>query len=142
MKVLMATSRTQGAVGGDYCWTVEGELVLGGPILECCRADQCGCTRGFPGLASERATTTALIEDHPDLDRGLLAIAIRESLDRQGWLASFGPDVIDQGLEDEVALIERIAAAFPVGTVIGRHGTEVHSRRAAAAWPDLEVVDP
>lgn len=133
MKVLVATSRTQGAVAGDYCCTVEGELVLGGPILECCRASQCGCARGFPGLASERATTTAMIEDRPHLDNTLLAIAVRESLDRQGWLAALGPDEIDQGVEDEVALIELIAGAFPVGWVIGRCGTQIHQRCAAAA---------
>ncbi|CAN5605831.1 hypothetical protein BH24ACT5_BH24ACT5_07320 [soil metagenome] len=133
MKVLVATNRTQGAVTGDYCWTVEGELVLGGPMLECCDADECGCARGFPGLASSRATTTAIIEDRPDLDRRLLATAIRESLDRQGWLAGLGPDLIDECLADEVALIEEIAGAFAAGTVIGRHGTEVHARRAVAA---------
>jgi len=74
-----------------------------------------------------------MIEDRPDVDRTLLAIAIRESLDRQGWLAALGPDEIDQGVEDEIALIELIAGAFAVGSTIGRRGTQVHQRRAAAA---------
>jgi hypothetical protein len=133
MKVLVATNRTQGAEPGDYCWTVEGELVLGGPILECCRADQCGCGRGFPGLASAKATTTATILDRLELNRELLGLAIQESLRRQGWLGALGPDEVEQGVEDEIQLIELIAGSFDVGTVLGRHGTQVFARRAAAA---------
>lgn len=132
MRVLVATSRTQGAADGDYCWTVEGELVLARAIMECRHADECGCARGFPGLASERATTTAAIEDRPGLDHQLLAIAIRESLGRQGWLGALSEEEIDRGVEDEIALIELVARAFPVGSVVGRHGTQVHVRRSVA----------
>ena len=133
MQVLVATSRTQGTDPRDYCWTVEGELVLGGPILECRRADQCGCGRGFPGLASSRATTTATIVDRSELNRELLGLAIEDSLGRQGWLGALGQDEVDQGVEDEVQLIELITGIFNVGTVLGRHGTHVFSRCSAAA---------
>ena len=133
MKVLVATRWTQGSEPGDYCWTVEGELVLGGPILECRRGDQCGCGRGFPGLASAKATTTAVIVDRSDLNRELLGLAIRDSLGRQGWLRALDPDEIDEGIEDEIQLIELITGSFDVGTLLGRHGSEVFARRAAAA---------
>ena len=34
MRVLVATSHTQGERPDDYCWTIEGELVRL-PLLEC-----------------------------------------------------------------------------------------------------------
>ncbi len=69
MRVLVATSKLQGAASGDDSWTVDGEPVLAEPILECCRPQSCGCGRGFPGLASARATTTAMVVVRPELDR-------------------------------------------------------------------------
>ena len=63
MRVLVATSEGQGTQPGDYCWTVEGEIVLTGPLLECADPHRCGCGRGFPGLGSARATTTATVVD-------------------------------------------------------------------------------
>lgn len=132
MKVLVATCQTQGGRDDDYCWTVEGELVLGAPILECDSADTCGCGRGFPGLASSRATTTAMIVERPELNRASLATAIYDSLQRQGYLDVVPDEDIDQGLADEIELIEDITAAFEVGTVVGRSGTTVHARSRAA----------
>jgi len=49
MRVLVATSKLQGAASGDDSWPVDGEPVLAEPILECCRPQSCGCGRGFPG---------------------------------------------------------------------------------------------
>lgn len=67
MKLLTATREGQGERGGDFCFAVEGELVMLGLV---CRADEqnpgsggCGCGRAFVGLASRRATTTALVRD-------------------------------------------------------------------------------
>jgi hypothetical protein len=130
MRVLVATSKTQGTVDGDYCWTVEGELVLAGPLLECASPDRCGCGRGFPGLASCRATTTAMIVDRPYVDRADLGQAICDSLARQGWLQGMEQHEVEQGVEDEIARIEEVTAAFPTGAILGRHGTQVTMR----AW--------
>jgi hypothetical protein len=44
MKVLTATSDTQGWRDNDFCWTVEGELVLLAPI-ECGRAGATSCPK-------------------------------------------------------------------------------------------------
>ena len=61
MLVLIATNELQGTAPDDYAWTVEGELVT--PVAtECASADRCGCARGFPGLESARATTTAMVD--------------------------------------------------------------------------------
>jgi hypothetical protein len=133
MRVLVATSRTQGLVDGDYCYTVDGELVLCGPPLECCSPEHCGCGRGFPGLASCRATTTAMIVELPELDRAQLGRAISDSLVRQGWLAGLAQSEIDEGVEDEITLIERVTKAFPLGAVLGRRGSQVSMRSFEAA---------
>ena len=133
MKVLVATNQSQGVETGDFCFTLDGELVLSGPSLECDQPVRCGCGRGFPGLGSCRATTTAMVVDRPEIDRALLADVIRDSLDRQGWLGPFDPDEVDELVDDEIELIERITAAFPVGAVLRRDGTEVWERISRAA---------
>ena len=86
MRVLVATSEGQGTRPGDYCWTIEGEIVLTGPLLECADPQGCGCGRGFPGLGSARATTTAAVVDRAGISVDDLRRAVRDSLDRQGWL--------------------------------------------------------
>ena len=84
MKVLVATGDGQGEVAGDFCFTVEGELVTLG-TLECSSPDVCGCGRSFAGLASARATTTARVADLPHMTRDDVRLAIDESLRRGGW---------------------------------------------------------
>lgn len=59
MKVLVATNETRGMFEDDYCWTVEGELVYIQTVA--CQNPASGCDRGFAGLSSERATTTAMV---------------------------------------------------------------------------------
>jgi hypothetical protein len=133
MKVLVATNQSQGVETGDYCFALDGELVLSGPSLECDDPARCGCGRGFPGLGSCRATTTAMVADRPEIDRTMLAEVIRDSLDRQGWLRPFEPGLVAELVDDEVELIEHITAAFPVGAVLRRDGTEVWERARRAA---------
>ncbi len=99
MKVLVATRQTQGSQLGDYSWTVEGELVT--PVtVECCSAHLCGCGRGFSGLGSDRATTTAMVADLPDLQPELLRTAIEDSLDRAGWLEHLEDDEVSEIVEE------------------------------------------
>jgi hypothetical protein len=81
MKVLTATSRTQGERSGDYCFCVEGELVTL-PQVICARDARnpdggCGCGRGWirsgltqhdwpdVGAASVAAESADLASDHP-----------------------------------------------------------------------------
>ena len=116
MKLLTATAQTQGARSNDYDWTVEGELIR---VDVVCGRDQrdpdagCGCGRGFAGMSSQRATTTALVRDvplsHPDL-----CLALTASLAAAGYHLS--PDEIAAEAD---ALIEA-ASTFPVGAVVER----------------------
>lgn len=87
MNVLVATARTQGTGPGDFCWTVEGELVYLGPVCGRDRDDPddggCGCGRAFAGLSSQRSTTTALVD--LDISRGDYLQAVAAGLDQAGW---------------------------------------------------------
>ncbi|MBB2989341.1 hypothetical protein FHR72_000804 [Mycolicibacterium iranicum] len=114
MKILVATSHTQGTHPGDYHFCIERELVW---IQEpCCRDLQnpdgpCGCGRGFAGAASHRATTTAMVVES-GLSRDDVILAFETSLSDGGWPAAWAEDVADENLE--------IAARLPAGAIITR----------------------
>jgi hypothetical protein len=132
MRVLVATKQTQGSQPGDYAATVEGELVT--PVAaECDSPRTCGCGRGFPGLASNRATTTAMVVDRPDLDPDEVRDAIEDSLERGGWLDHLDDDEVEALLDEHMICIDTVCSAFPVGTVVSRWGAKVYSRPTAAA---------
>lgn len=132
MKVLVATRRTQGLRPDDYCSTIDGELVLAGAVIECSSPERCGCGRGFPGLASARATTTAIIVERPEIHLHEMSMAIRESLDRQGYLDVLDDEEADELVEAECWRLAAITRAWPVGTVLERrHGCLAARQRVA-----------
>jgi len=129
MLVLVATKETQGESEGDYCHAVEGELVT--PItVECCLPDRCGCGRGFPGLVSAQATTTAIVVDRPGITPALLRAAVVDSLERGGWSTPSGPggldemldEMVDEMVDEHVTAISRISHAFGELAVVRRDG--------------------
>ena len=115
MKVLVATSRTQGARTTDYHWCVEGELVwVQHPCDRDLRRDphSCGCGRGFAGLASHRATTTAMVKEIAWITLDVYVEALRESFEAGGWPTSLAHIVgVDQAI---------FASAWPAGTILER----------------------
>jgi hypothetical protein len=126
MKVLSATSETQGWRDNDFCWTVEGELVLFVPF-ECCRGsidDGCGCRRSMAGAVSHLATTTMKVIERNELDHDTYFALITGALQSQGYvndrlLADPEVSVWVHNLADELA---DLAEAHPVGTVFERRG--------------------
>lgn len=146
MRVLVATNQLQGTIEGDYAHTVEGELVLV-EVAECANPQRCGCGRGWPGMASRKATTTAMVVDLEHLSERDLRQAISDWLETSGWTELFQSaaalgegstepfDDVDEMLaamvDEHVELIDEVCAAFPVGTVLERHGTVVQER----GWP-------
>jgi hypothetical protein len=118
MKVLTATSETQGARDNDFDWTIEGELVW---IESPCARDErdpdggrCGCGRAFSGLSSHRATTTARVSDL-DLTRDDMITAYA------GYLDSAGYGVFTEAeLADEVDQLLDMCATWRTGDVIER----------------------
>jgi hypothetical protein len=128
MRLLTATARGQGERDNDFNWCIEGELVI--PPLLVCRADRddpdggCGCGRGFGGLASHRATTTALVRD-VGMSRDEYIAAVRTSLDDQGWGIASAEPIASEMLA--------VASALPLDVVIERRLDSIQVRRSAAA---------
>ena len=132
MLVLVATKDGQGEIPGDYSWCVEGELVTA-VVAECADGDRCGCSRGFPGLASSRATTTAMVADLEHLSEQDVRDAVHDSLERGGWFDLIPEDEAHELVDEHIEVINEICAAFRVGTVLGRIGTSVFDRSIARA---------
>jgi len=151
MLVLVATNELQGVASDDYTCTVEGELVT--PVAtECRNGDTCGCTRGFPGLASGKATTTAMVVDRPGVTEQDVREAIYDWLDRGGWIDLLEDTAVDRSvaaghggcvsvtdldeidlivdgiIEEHVEMITGVCTAYPEGTVVVRHGALVTAR--------------
>ena len=135
MNVLVATEQTQGAREDDYSWSTPGELVMFGMI---CADDLrgtgngCGCGRGFAGLHSDRATTTAEVASWPgSLDD--LVLAFRDNLARGGWLQYLPQDEAEEAVLVAVMEVLRVADRYPVGTVLGTSIGTQYVRQATAA---------
>lgn len=134
MKLLTATSLTQGERDNDFDWCVEGELIRFDVV--CGRGardpdDSCGCGRGFAGMSSMRATTTALVRDVP-MERLDVQTALAASLHAAGYLPD--PDDVDAVAEEAEELIE-IAGAFDVGDVIERRLDLLRVRSSSSSSP-------
>jgi hypothetical protein len=117
MKLLTATRERQGERDDDFCYAVEGELVLLGFVCATDETDPdggCGCGRAFSGMSSMRATTTALVRDL-DLSIDDLRLAV------EGYYLSAGmgaelADVVSAAVDELVA----ISPSLPEGAVLGR----------------------
>jgi len=114
MKVLVATSKTQGAREDDFSRTVDGELVFdAGPcvaVLEGAVWD-CDCSIAFRGVASAELTTTAVVADLP---MGLKEYqrAVRDGLRRMGICAECAKSCGHAA--------RMLALRWPIGTVLER----------------------
>lgn len=134
MKLLVATNRTQGDAEGDYTYCVPRELLW---ITMVCDRDLrdpdggCGCGRGFGGLTSHRATTTAEVADL-DITEADLRLAVTTSLSDQGWLppelASEHQEIVDEAVE----LVRALADPLPEGTIVRRRIDDFHAFPPAA----------
>lgn len=128
MLVLQATDRTQGHRSTDYHWCLEGELVYL-PFQECSDRS-CGCSRGFAGLESRKATTTACVAERRDLTRDALAECVARSLFDGGWITSLDPDdeLVYELVREITELARGYAEKFGAGVVIEREGDFVQIR--------------
>ena len=132
MKVLVSTKEQQGSAPGDYQWTVDGELVAIGSLD--CDCPDCGCRRGFPGLASSRATTTALVVERSEMTMEVLRTAVAGWLERDGWFRLIDdPDEAEDMLDELADEIVHVCSDFMPGTVLGRDGNVVFARSTKAA---------
>jgi hypothetical protein len=125
MKLLVATTRTQGRRANDFSHCVEGELVT--PYTPTCALDEadpdggCGCGRAFAGLNSHKATTTAQIRN-VDLTEADVLEAVRSSLEYSGWDPADAPEIARE--------LVTVAENFPVGAVLERRLDVIRQRIA------------
>ena len=132
MKVVTATSATQGWRDNDFSWTVEGELVFFTPF-DCARGfidDDCGCRRSMAGLVSHRATTTMKVVERDDLDPELYFDLIADGLQSQGYVtdALMANPNVNEWVHDLTDELICLAAAYPIGTVLERRGDVISPR--------------
>lgn len=123
MRLLTATRQGQGERPNDYCFVIEGELVL---AQEPCATDRqnpdggCGCGRAFVGLSSHRATTTTLVREL-DFTPGDVSLAVSSYFAAGGG----GPEVFGQReftamVEEETDLLMTMGRACDAGELVGR----------------------
>jgi hypothetical protein len=131
MKLLRATTKSQGEVPGDFAFVPEGELVFLGSV---CDTDlikgsagigSCGCARSFTGLTSQKGTTTALVEEST-MSEAELADRIHEHLVAGGW---GGVPELPRMARDLAAEVVETATPHPAGTVVGRSFDDLLVRR-------------
>lgn len=147
MKVLIATSELQGLAPGDYSHTLDGELVTPA-ATDCDNGEGRGCSRGFPGLVSSGATTTAMVVERAGLTIDDVRDSVTGYLERCGWDELLWSQAHESGVLDpaqEVALgmaelvhehvemILHIGARVPVGTVVERTGSTIFVREIPTA---------
>ena len=127
MKVIVATSATQGTRPTDFDDCVEGELVW---MLEPCPESKrnpcgaCGCGRSFSGMNSHGSTTTSLVRDIPDLTIADYAKALKASFEAQGWCSC----CTSRNLDDIVEELIDLASEWPEGAVLERRLDWLHIR--------------
>lgn len=129
MKLLVATERTQGDMPGDYTFCIPGELLW---ITDVCDRDLrdpeggCGCGRGFGGLTSHRATTTAEVADL-GLSDADVRLAVTTSLTDQGWLPPQLASEHDEIVTEAIELVRALAEPLPEGTIVRRRIDDFHA---------------
>lgn len=123
--VLEATRANQGSRDDDYTWTVDGELVFV-PFIDCCD-ERCGCTRGFAGMTSHRATTTAQVVDRSDLDPEDYHDLLIDGMESQGYVIR-GDDLLEDAVDEVVSAVQVLGSVLGPGTVVGRSGMSLMVR--------------
>jgi|GEM_PF-477750 len=136
MLVFEATTELQGVRDDDYHWANSGELVHL-PVADCA-SPTCGCTRGFAGFTSHRATTTARVIERPDLTIEELCQQLADSLSAGGWIASANAsDPLVVELATEIVELAASFGRYGPGAVIEREGDDLTHRLP----PGVEAVD-
>ena len=126
MKLLVATTQTQGQRQNDFCWATPGEILHFGS--ECDREGidgACGCKRSLSGLDSLKATTTMIVAEVEISDNEL-----RNRL-RAHFINDWG---MDDAAATEWARVEAVKLmdlgnAFETGDVLERRGSTIRLRK-------------
>ena len=129
LRLLVATSQTQGRRPDDVCGTIDGEILI--PPPECPHCDNPGAERTchtLIGADTGRATTTFAVADVP------ITMADLHLLLAKAWGAPI-EQIEDVGIPHTAAQMTDVAFRFPVGAVLGKSGRRFRRRSAGAAAP-------
>lgn len=126
MKVLVATTETQGARVNDFSWTDENELVMFGSECDGEEIDgRCGCRRSLSGVNTRKGTTTFKVVD-TEITREELVDTFKRSLEKAQFTETAKEaEAIADGIIE-------IAESFEAGQILERRGDEFLLRDSAA----------
>ena len=129
MKLLVATTETQGQRENDFCWATEGEIVDFGSECDGESVDgPCGCRRGMIGIESHKTTTTMKVVDRLDVDADSLAATILAGQIDAGWVKVSGAAAALGYAHQEAQYLIDTAAQFDVGDIVERRGNILATR--------------
>lgn len=121
MKLLVATSDSQGMKKDDFFYAKEGEIVQLSAVCRNGVLRSCGCERSFSGTLSRAATTTAKITDVPtDFDE------LVDLIHRSENEAGFETSEAEARLKTEEII--KIAAPFEVGDIVETYFFKIKKR--------------
>ena len=122
MKLLVATTQTQGKRKSDFCWCAEDEIVKF-PFE--CDSDRgkvdghCGCLRSMSGLDTTMKVVDSEITEDTLKDR------LRQDKIKN-WSMTW--DEATEDAELEAGELLRVAAAFDVGHIVEKRGRVFRER--------------
>jgi hypothetical protein len=120
MKLLVATSKSQGKRKNDFNFCNEGEIVTFG--FECDRESidgGCGCSRSMCGVTTRKATTTMTVIKS-SMTKEEVENTIYASLEK-GWNL-MGKEWCRKTAAKDTNDLLKIASTFKVGDVIEKRG--------------------
>ena len=124
MKIIVATSETQGQRPGDFNFVPDGEIVM---ISDCdCLHAGCDCVRSMVGIQSRKGTTTMKVVES-DITREEYCGLIRAA--NQGY-DELG--IIDAIFNEQADTLFELATQFQIGAVIERDGENFEQRQILA----------
>ena len=128
MKVLVATSETQGQRESDFCHTDHHEIV--GFPSECDGQQidgRCGCRRCMTGMITGRPTTTMTVIDDPTVTEASLKDSLRQRMIADKWDVLPSAD-LQAIIDEDVAILIDLANTFQVGAIVERRGDQFQTR--------------
>lgn len=129
MKILVATTETQGDRANDFFWTNEGEILLFG--FEC-DSDHgnpdgsCGCARSMSGIESKKGCTTFKVVDR-DMTVEDLGKMLYKSKTSGGWT------VTEEGMLEQARMLVSLVGTFEAGMVVEKRGDVFQERHRSVS---------
>jgi hypothetical protein len=137
LRVLVATTQTQGQRANDFSFTEEGELCRLSFVCDSDRGDPdgpCGCGRSLSGVRSGMANTTVRVALYNG-GRGAYIAEIARSFNAAGY----GLALVTAAEEADNLLA--VAARYPVGAVLEWRRGETRERVIAPTSGDADADD-